>query len=239
MSENDSLLRTENLEKTFGGLVAVDGLNMAINEGDMVGLIGPNGAGKSTAFNLITGFLKPTAGQVYFDGRDITGERPYSVATSGIGRTFQETKPFGKLTVFENLLVPKTPDVSGQEKVDRANDIIDSLELRQVADENGEDLSGGQKKLLELARVLMLDPQLIMLDEPSSGVNPALMDDILDQIQRLNADGRTMLIIEHDMTVIADLCDTVVVMNNGKAIAEGTFEEIQQDERVRSAYLGT
>jgi branched-chain amino acid transport system ATP-binding protein len=235
---SDEILRIEGLEKHFGGIKAVDGLDMSVDRGSVVGLIGPNGAGKSTTFNLVTGFLEPTAGTIRFDGEDVTGARPYALAKRGVGRTFQETKPFGNLSVFENLLVASTP-VSGQAKVDRANEILDRLELQRVKDQNGEDLSGGQKKLLELARVLMLDPDVIMLDEPSAGVNPALMDDILDHIRRLNEEGRTILVIEHDMSVIAELCDTVVVMSNGREIAEGTFEEIRQNERVRSAYLGT
>lgn len=236
---DDTILRTESLVKTFGGLTAVDQLSFSVTEGEVVGLIGPNGAGKSTTFDLITGFQEPTSGSVSLKGRDITGGKPYKIATSGIGRTFQNAKPFGKLSVFENMLVPQTPDVSGEAKIERANSIIDKLDLTEVAEENGEDLSGGQKKLLELARVLMSDPDLLLLDEPSAGVNPALMDDILDHIKGLNQEGYTILVIEHDMTVIAELCDTVVVMSNGDAIAEGPFEEIQQDERVRNAYLGT
>jgi branched-chain amino acid transport system ATP-binding protein len=235
---SDAILRTDGLEKHFGGIKAVDGLNLSVDAGDIVGLIGPNGAGKSTTFNLVTGFLSPTGGHVYFDGTDVTGEKPHTIAKRGVGRTFQETKPFGNLTVFENLLVASTP-VSGQAKVERAHEVLDRLELGHVADHDGEDLSGGQKKLLELARVLMLDPELIMLDEPSAGVNPALMDDILDHIRRLNEEGRTILVIEHDMSIIAELCDTVVVMSNGREISEGTFEEIRQNDRVRDAYLGT
>ncbi|UTF55660.1 ABC transporter ATP-binding protein [Natronosalvus rutilus] len=236
---DDTILKTDSLVKTFGGLTAVDQLSFSVTEGEVAGLIGPNGAGKSTTFDLITGFHKPTSGSVSLKGKDITGGKPYKIATSGIGRTFQDTKPFGKLSVFENMLVPQTPDVSGDDKIERANAIINKLDLNGVADENGEDLSGGQKKLLELARVLMLDPDLLLLDEPSAGVNPALMDDILDHIKALNREGHTILVIEHDMTVIAELCDTVVVMSNGDAIAEGPFKEIQQDERVRNAYLGT
>jgi branched-chain amino acid transport system ATP-binding protein len=236
---NEAILETESLQKDFDGLTAVQNLNITVNHGEIVGLIGPNGAGKSTTFNLITGFLEPTAGYIYFNGKDITGESPNSVAKHGIGRTFQKTMPFGKLTVFENMLVPQTPGLSGQAKIDRVKTILDKFDLQHVAETNGEDLSGGQKKLLEVARILMLDPQLIMLDEPSAGVNPALMDNILDQIKRLNQEGHTIFVIEHDMTVISELCDSVLVMNNGESIAKGTFEEVQRDEGVRSAYLGT
>lgn len=235
----EPMLRTENLRKSFGGLQAVAGLDLSITEGEIVGLIGPNGAGKTTTFDIITGFIEPDGGHVYLKGTDVTGGSPYEIASRGIGRTFQVTKPFGKLTVFENMLVPRTPGLAGEAKVERARDIIRKLDLRGVAEENGDDLSGGQKKLLELARVLMLDPDVLLLDEPSTGVNPALMDDILDHIKRINREGRTILIIEHDMSVIAELCDTVVVMSNGEVITEGPFEEVKQDQRVRSAYLGT
>ncbi|WP_338726906.1 ABC transporter ATP-binding protein [Haladaptatus sp. DJG-WS-42] len=232
-----ALLEIDGLKKSFGGLVAVDGLDFEIERGEIVGLIGPNGSGKTTTFNLTTGFLSADDGRIVFDGTDITSSSTHEIATLGLGRTFQETKPFGKLTVFENMLVPQSP-LSGEAKLQHARELLDDLELTRVADNHGEDLSGGQKKLLEIARVLMLDPDLILLDEPSAGVNPALMDDILDHIAKLNENGRTILIIEHDMSIVAELCDRVIVMNNGQNIASGTFEEVQQNDLVREAYLG-
>lgn len=233
------ILELDGLTKHFGGITAVDDLSFVVDEDEIVGLIGPNGSGKTTTFNLVTGFLAPEKGTVTFEGQDVTGRKPHELAKVGLGRTFQETKPFGKLTVFENLLVPETPGLSGGEKVARAHELVDDLDLTRVAEEDAENLSGGQKKLLEIARVLMLDPSLILLDEPSAGVNPRLMDDILDTIKGLNENGRTILIIEHDMSIIAELCDTVVVMSEGCEVATGTFEEIQANEAVRNAYLGT
>lgn len=235
----EPLLELDGLTKRFGGLTAVDDLSFGVEANEIVGLIGPNGSGKTTTFDLITGFLRPDAGTVTFEGHDLTDRRPYEVARRGLGRTFQRTKPFGKLTVFENLLVPETPTLSEDAKLDRARTLVDDLNLGAVADADAETLSGGQKKLLEIARVLMLDPSLILFDEPSAGVNPALMDDILDHIATLNDRGRTVLIIEHDMSIIDELCDTVVVMSDGRLVASGTFDEIQADSAVRDAYLGT
>ncbi|WP_227380263.1 ABC transporter ATP-binding protein [Haladaptatus halobius] len=233
-----TILQTDGLTKRFGGLVAVDNLDLRIERGEIAGLIGPNGSGKTTAFNLITGFLKPDTGHIEYNGHSITGESPYEIASRGLGRTFQRTKPFGKLTVLENMLVPITKGLTGEAKETRAREILDELDLTPVIGNRGEDLSGGQKKLLEIARVLMLDPDLIMLDEPSAGVNPVLMDDILDNIKRLNETGRTIILIEHDMTVIEGLSDRVIVMHNGRKITSGTFEEVQQNSLVRDAYLG-
>lgn len=231
------MLETENLTKTFGGIVATDDLNIEVSEGEIHGLIGPNGSGKTTTFNLLTGFLTPDSGKIRFQGEDITGQQPYEISKRGIGRTFQTARPFAQMSVYDNLLVPAA-DTSEMSRADRAAQILDELDLDHVAENNAGDLSGGQKKLLEIARVLMLDPALILLDEPGAGVNPALMDDILDRIRALNDEGRTFLIIEHDMSLIDEITDRVTVMNAGTAITTGTFDEISQDERVKDAYLG-
>lgn len=231
------MLETENLTKTFGGIVATDDLNIEVSEGEIHGLIGPNGSGKTTTFNLLTGFLTPDSGKIRFQGEDITGQQPYEISKRGIGRTFQTARPFAQMSVYDNLLVPAA-DTSDMSRADRAAQILDELDLDHVAENNAGDLSGGQKKLLEIARVLMLDPALILLDEPGAGVNPALMDDILDRIRALNDEGRTFLIIEHDMSLIDEITDRVTVMNAGTAITTGTFDEISQDERVKDAYLG-
>jgi branched-chain amino acid transport system ATP-binding protein len=231
------LLVTDDLRKSFGGIVAVDGLDITVRSGEIVGLIGPNGSGKTTTLNLVTGFLKPTGGTVVFDGDDVTGRRPYQVSTRGIGRTFQISKPFGRMSVFENMLVPNV-SYGPAEREERIWRLLEELKLDHVAENRADALSGGQKKLLELARVLMLDPKLVLLDEPAAGVNPALMDDIIDDIKRINDGGTAFLVVEHDMTLISELCERVIVMNAGRKVTTGTFEEIQSDERVREAYLG-
>ncbi|WP_246310151.1 ABC transporter ATP-binding protein [Halorarum halophilum] len=233
----DDVLVTEGLTKSFGGIVAVDELDMRVEPGELVGLIGPNGAGKTTTLNLVTGFLKPTSGRITFDGEDVTGEDPNQLSRRGIGRTFQIAKPFGRLSVYENMLVPNVP-YGPDERDERIRTLLEELHLDHVAENRADEISGGQKKLLELARVLMLDPELVLLDEPAAGVNPALMDEIIEDIKRINAGGTAILVIEHDMSVIRELCERVVVMNAGRNIMTGTFEEVQSDERVRDAYLG-
>ncbi|AUV80389.1 ABC transporter ATP-binding protein [Salinigranum rubrum] len=232
-----SVLSIDDVKKQFGGIVAVDGLDLEIEPGELVGLIGPNGAGKTTTLNLITGFLTPNSGKISLNGTDITGNSPDSISRRGIGRTFQITKPFGRLTVYENLLVPNV-SCGPTEQEARIDRLLRELHLEEVRENRADELSGGQKKLLELARVLMLEPDLVLLDEPAAGVNPALMDDIIDDIQRINKQGTAFLVIEHDMSVISELCERVVVLNAGRNIASGTFEEIRGDQQVREAYLG-
>lgn len=231
------VLATDGLKKAFGGVMAVDGLDMTIKSGELVGLIGPNGSGKTTTLNLITGFLSPSEGEIVFDGEDITTKKPYEVSTLGVGRTFQISKPFGRLTVVENMMVPNV-SVEPDERDERIWELLEELHLDQVAENRADELSGGQKKLLELARVLMLEPELILLDEPAAGVNPALMDEIIADIKRINSRGTAILVIEHDMSVISELCERVIVMNAGRQVMTGTFEEVQADDQVREAYLG-
>lgn len=233
-----TILETQNLTKAFGGLVAVDNLNLEIPEGEITGLIGPNGSGKTTTFQLITGLYSIDKGKFFLEDEDITELGVSKRAARGIGRTFQTPKPFGSMSVKENMLVANTPDLSGQAKRDRADKILDDIDLAHESDSRAKDLSGGQKKLLEIGRTLMLDPKVILLDEPAAGVNPALMDEILDYIRELNDRGRTFLIIEHDMSIISGICDEVVVMNNGEAIASGPFAEVRENEDVQNAYLG-
>jgi len=249
-------LRVEGLVKRFGGVAAVDGTSFEVESGSLTGLIGPNGAGKSTTFNCITGVHEPTAGTVYFNGEDITGLRPNQIARKGLVRTFQIARELSEMTVLENLmLAPQgqlgesairavTPGFRGgvvEEETalrERAWETLAFFEIDHLAHEHAGNLSGGQRKLLEMARVLMTDPEMVLLDEPLAGVNPTLEEKLLDRIHDLRADGYTFLLVEHDMDVIMDNCERVIVMHQGSVLAEGTGDEIRNDERVIEAYLG-
>lgn len=240
---SEVILETEELRKSFGALVANEEISLSVESGTIHGIMGPNGSGKSTFFNTVTGFYRPDGGTVYFDGQDITGERPDKIARGGLGRTFQIASPFEDLTVRENLLSVFTDGLlSGlripDEKRERAAELLELLEIDHIADQNAGGISGGQAKLLELGRVLMLDPECVLLDEPTAGVNPALQKRLLSHLEVLNERGTTFVVIEHDMSVIADICDQVSVFDQGTVIVEGSFEEVTSDERVREAYLG-
>ena len=249
-------LRVEGLVKRFGGVTAVDGASFEVEQGSLTGLIGPNGAGKSTTFNCITGVHEPTAGSIQFKNEDITGKEPYQIAQKGLVRTFQIARELGEMSVLENLmLAPKnqigesairsvTPGLRSEvieeetEIRERAWETLEFFEIEHLATENAENLSGGQRKLLEMARTLMTDPEMVLLDEPLAGVNPTLEEKLLDRIHRLREDGYTFLLVEHDMNVIMNNCEHVIVMHQGSVLAEGTGEEIRNDERVIEAYLG-
>jgi ABC-type branched-subunit amino acid transport system ATPase component len=234
------LLETDGLTKTFGALVANDGISISVPEGAVRGIIGPNGSGKSTFFNTLTGFYQADAGTVTFDGTDVTGWSPPAIARRGLARTFQIVSPFEDLTVTENLLAVYTPGLRiTREKRERAEEILEFLEIDHVADNEASDMSGGQQKLLELARVLMLDPKCILLDEPTAGVNPALQNRILDRLEEMNRRGTTFVIVEHDMSLIERFADSVTVFDQGRVIAGGSFDDVKGDERVREAYLGS
>ncbi|MFB6310812.1 MAG: ABC transporter ATP-binding protein [Salinirussus sp.] len=233
------LLETADLTKRFGAVVANDGVDLGVERGEVRGIIGPNGAGKSTLFNVITGFHKPDRGTVHFDGQDITGWSPAEISQEGLYRTFQITSPLEDMTVYKNLLAAYTPGLRVPDwKRERANEVLEILEIEHQRDKRAGDLSGGQQKLLELGRVMMLEPKCIMLDEPTAGVNPALQERILDYLSKVNEDGTTLVVIEHDMKVISDITSRVSVFDQGKIIAEGTFSEVKDDPRVRDAYLG-
>lgn len=233
----ETILETSDLTKKFGSLVANDGISFEVRKGEIRGLIGPNGSGKSTFFNTVSGFYDPTHGRVTFNGTDITGWKPHKIAREGLARTFQITTPFEQMTVRDNLLaVPTDPEVDRHEK---AREILEFLEISHLSNDLAEEMSGGQQKLLELARILMLDPDCIMLDEPTAGVNPALQERILDHIIEMNDRGTTFIIVEHDMDMIRKIADTVTVFDRGKIIADGTFEDIKGDVQVREAYLGS
>jgi len=251
------LLSVDGLRKEFGGVVAVDGATFSVAKGSLTGLIGPNGAGKSTTFNCITGIHEPTGGRVSFDGDDITGLAPYTLANRGLVRTFQIARELSDMTVLENVMLAPggqvgesvvrsvTPGLRGnvirdEEQVrDRAWETLEFFEIDHLAHENAGTLSGGQRKLLEMARVLMTDPEMILLDEPLAGVNPTLEEKLLERIHELRREqGLTFLLVEHDMDVIMNNCEHIIVMHQGSVLAEGDAETIKSDERVLEAYLG-
>ncbi len=250
------MLEVRNLSKFFGGIHAVDDASLTIEQGSITGLIGPNGAGKTTLFNVISGLYRPDAGQVYFDGQNITGKAPHELFGDGILRTFQIAHEFSTLSVRENLMVVPSGQ-SGERLVDtwfrpsnvarqelqnqeRANEVIDFLQLTGVANELAGNLSGGQKKLLELGRTMMAKPKIVFLDEVGAGVNRTLLRTIGDSILRLNQErGYTFCMIEHDMEFIKRLCDPVIVMASGSVLATGTPDEVMNNEAVIEAYLGT
>ncbi len=240
----------------FGGIRAVDGTSLEIEKGSITGLIGPNGAGKTTLFNVIAGAYKPTSGKVYLDGEDVTGLPAHQMFAKGMLRTFQIAHEFSSLTVLENLMVvpgdqpgemlrqawfrPGLVAEREREVRERAREVIDFLEITHLENELAGNLSGGQKKLLELGRTMMVDAKIVFLDEVGAGVNRTLLKTIGTSIQRLNQErGYTFCMIEHDMDFIARLCDPVIVMAEGKLLAEGSIDEIKSNEEVIEAYLGT
>jgi neutral amino acid transport system ATP-binding protein len=240
------MLELADLRREFGGVQAVRDCTFRVEQGTITGLIGPNGAGKTTVFNLITGLIPPSAGTIEFEGRDITGLRPHRITRAGIGRTFQITRELGAMTLLENVVIQSPAgglrgligrSILGEER-SRAIELLDFVGLAQLAEEHAANLSYGQKKLLELAGVLMARPRLIMLDEPAGGVNPRLLEDIVARIRELNSDGVTFLIVEHNMDVIMNLSDSVVVMAHGEVLLQDRPEAVQVDDAVLDAYLG-
>ena len=252
----EDMIVVENLVKTFGGFHAVDGASLSIREGTITGLIGPNGAGKTTLFNVIAGVLKPTAGRVTMRGEDITGLPPHELFHKGLLRTFQIAHEFSTMTVRENLMmVPGGQSgetlwnawfgrkrIANEERalLAKADEVLEFLTIDHLKDEKAGNLSGGQKKLLELGRTMMVDAKIVFLDEVGAGVNRTLLNTIGDAIIRLNKErGYTFVVIEHDMDFIGRLCDPVICMAEGKVLAEGTLAEIKANEQVIEAYLGT
>ena len=250
------MITVKNLHKYFGGLHAVDDASIEIEKGSITGLIGPNGAGKTTLFNIIAGVYKPDGGQVFLDNEDITGMPPHQLFEKGLLRTFQIAHEFSSLTVRENLMMvpgnqsgenlmdawfrPKKVMEEEERIAEKANEVIEFLQLSHIATEYAGNLSGGQKKLLELGRTMMVDAKIVFLDEVGAGVNRTLLNTIGDAILRLNKErGYTFCMIEHDMDFIGRLCDPVIVMAEGAVLAEGTVEEVKANEDVIEAYLGT
>ena len=249
----DPILVADHVRRQFGGLVAVDVEHLEVQRGAITALIGPNGAGKTTLFNLLTGFDSPDAGSATFEDRKISGMAPHKVARLGMVRTFQLTKSLAKLTVLENMRLGATgqrgekvwaalvpPLWAAQERANtvRASALLQRFQLDAKAGDLAGGLSGGQRKLLEMARALMVEPTMVMLDEPMAGVNPALTQSLLGHVKDLRAQGMTVLFVEHDMDMVREISDWVVVMAQGEIIAEGPPDEVMADARVRDAYLG-
>ncbi len=249
------MLTVDSIRKSFGGLTAVNSCSFTIESQSITGLIGPNGAGKTTIFNVIAGAMKPDGGRVQFQGMDITGQPAHTLFHLGIMRTFQIPQEFFAMTVLENLMVVPAKqsgenlfyallspgNVAAREKEvrERAIDVLDFLRLTHVIDELAGNLSGGQKKLLELGRAMMADPDIVLLDEPGAGVNPTLLGELAEMIERLNKERHyTFCIIEHNMDMIARLCDPVIVMVEGGVLMQGDMDTVRADPRVLDAYLG-
>jgi ABC-type branched-subunit amino acid transport system ATPase component len=239
-------LAATELTRSFGGVAALRTASVAFRHGAVNGLIGPNGSGKTTLFNCITGMIKPDAGRVTYRGQDITGRAPHRIARAGIGRSFQLCRVFPRMTVLDNLLVavcargaaPQLASGRDRRDVERARGWLARMGIDHLEAAEARNLSWGQQKLLELAGVLMAEPETILLDEPAGGVNPALIDRIGALVRELNAEGKTFVIVEHNMDMVMSICDHIVVFDRGQPIAAGPPAAIRADPRVLEAYLG-
>jgi branched-chain amino acid transport system ATP-binding protein len=241
-----ALLEVRNLAKSFGGIHAVDGCTFDVEEHSITALIGPNGAGKTTVFNIINGLHAPDSGTIRFKGKNIEKLQPHQITRRGISRTFQISRQLNELTVLENLVVQSPAakfwdlfkdSIHGDER-DRGMELLEFVGIAELAEQPAAKLSYGQKKLMDLAAALMANPSIILLDEPAGGINPALLDLIIDRVQTLRQQGVTFLIVEHNMDVVMNICDPVVVMAYGKVLAQGSPAEVQANDEVLEAYLG-
>jgi branched-chain amino acid transport system permease protein len=234
-------LRIEGVAMHFGGFAALDGVTVSVDRPQICGLIGPNGAGKTTLVNVISGYYRPTGGAVILGGERVDGLRPHDLVRRGLGRTFQVTRGWRRMTVLENLLVPELAIHAAEGRAmaeHRARQALDTVALAHLADEYARALSGGQQKLLELARLLMLDPDILLLDEPFAGVHPSLKRSIAGLVRRLREEGRAVLLIEHDLATVFSLCERLIVLDAGRVVADGEPEQVRRDARVIAAYLG-
>jgi len=234
-------LKVDQVVKRFGGIPALDGVSITVEKGKIHGVIGPNGAGKTTMFNIINGVYTPNEGRVIFMNRDITGIKPYKIASRGIGRTFQVARVFNEMTLLENMIVPLIPrrGISQRKGRKKAQELLELAGLSHLKDQLAVEISGGQKKLLEFMRTMMADPDVILLDEPFAGVNPALIDRLIDITMELNRNNKkTFLLISHDIPSVMKLCKNLTVLSAGKTIAEGEAETVRHDPAVIDAYLG-
>jgi branched-chain amino acid transport system ATP-binding protein len=254
-SNGTPILVAEDVRLSFGGVAAVDGASLSVEPGKITALIGPNGAGKTSFFNAVTGFYKPDGGSIVFDGARITGKPPHAIARRGLVRTFQLTKSLARMTVLDNMMIA-APNQTGEKlftawvapwlirKQENANrekalELLELFNLIDKKDEYAATLSGGQRKLLELARALMMEPRMILLDEPMAGVNPTLGARLLEHVGHLRDEGMTFVLVEHDMDVVMNVSEKVIVMANGKVITEGTPDEVRTNQEVIDAYLGS
>ncbi|MDD4653065.1 MAG: ABC transporter ATP-binding protein [Methanothrix sp.] len=250
----DEILRIEGVRKGFGGLLAVDGCSLSVQEGTIVGLIGPNGAGKSTLFDLISGFVSPDSGSIFFSGREIVGLPAYKIARLGLIRTFQIPRSLMRMTVLENMMLGGQNQVGenifaniirrGKVQAEeisienKAVEILKFFDILRMQDEYAGSMSGGQKKMLEMARALMADPRLLLLDEPFAGLNPALSERLIEKVKKLRENGLTIMIIEHAIPYVLALSDELYVLNKGAILAKGRPDQVISDPRVFEAYLG-
>jgi ABC-type branched-subunit amino acid transport system ATPase component len=240
MSAGAELVRGVGLVKRFGGIVASDAVDLVVAEGDLIGLIGPNGSGKTTLINMLTGHLEPDGGEVLVRGRRVDGRPPHVYAAMGVARTFQLTQLFGRMTVLENMLVPglTRPQARWDEVARRARAHLEFLSLAHLEQLHARNLSGGQQKLLELGRCLMLEPAVLFLDEPFAGVHPRLREELVTRIRELHRRGRTFVVVDHDMESILRISRRLVVMARGSKIADGAPDAVRADQGVLAAYAG-
>lgn len=233
MDKKNVVLEAKNLSKKFGGVTALDGVSFKVKEKEIKGVVGPNGAGKTTLFNLLIGVYKPDYGSILFKGEEVEGKSPHEVAEMGMGRTFQVTRVFEELTVLENLNI-----IPSDTSEDRVLELLDLTGLTRLKDEYAVNLSFGQQKLLEIIRATIANPSLILLDEPVAGVNPTMSNKILGLINKLNEEGKSFMVIDHELDVILNLSDNIIALLSGKKIDEGTPSQIEKNEQLVNAYFG-